>query len=77
VIIEVKDDGYEKIMEEVQLIEDIACEGIFPRQAADELKDAHKKFQSILSEVKNLRGIIQENFLINTKAEGPDGPNAA
>jgi hypothetical protein len=77
VIIELTDDGYEKIMDEIQRIEDIACEGIFPRQAADELKDAHKKFQSILSEVKNLRQVLLENLVIVPMKNGPDEPSAA
>ncbi len=74
-IIELKDDGYEKIMGEIQNIEDAAQSGIFPKRTHEQ--DSYKAFQTILSGVRKLRGIVQENLLIVSKTAGPEGPNAA
>jgi len=76
--IELKDDGYGNIMEQLQKVESLAWDGIFPGKAPDE-KDcqSYRKFQDIVAEVKSLRYIIQENLLIVPNAAGPHRPGAA
>ena len=76
--IELGKDGYGIIMAQVQKVEELAWGGIFPSEApGPKDQSSYKKFQDIVSELRNLRGIIQENLFIVPKAAGPDGPQAA
>jgi hypothetical protein len=80
--LELSDDGYGAIMDQVQMLEDHAWEGILQPNASGAGKpapDAHsyKMFQEIVSESRKLRRVIQENLLIVPNAAGPNGPEAA
>jgi len=80
--IELSDDGYGNIMEQIQKVEGHAWEGIFQTKApgAGKLPPdtyTYKVFQGIVSESRKLQRIIQENLLIVPNAAGPDGPKSA
>ena len=76
--IELADNGYGNIMDQIQKLEDLAWEGIFPERIPDERDlPAYRKFQDIVSESKKLRLIIQENLLTVPNTAGPEGPRAA
>ena len=80
--LELSDNGYGDIMDQVQKLEDHAWEGIFQTNASGGGKlpsDTHsyKMFQEIVSESRKLQRIIQENLLIVPHAACPDGPEAA
>jgi|GEM_PF-1980406 len=76
--LELYSDGYAKIMDQVQLIENLANEGIFPTQTPDKKGlYFHKFFVEISSETKKLRGIIQENLYILPTNAGSNDPEAA
>ena len=78
--LELTDNGYGSIMEQVQKLESLAWEGLFPDKARQSLQPdlhSHQTLQEIVSESRRLRRIIQENLLIVPKAAAPDGPAAA
>ena len=80
--LELSDDGYGAIMDQVEKLENHAWEGIFQTNVSGGGKlppdtYAYKMFQEIVSESRKLRRVIQENLLIVPNAAGPNGPEAA
>ena len=71
-------NGYEIIMAQLQKIEDLAWKGIYPDIVSGS-KDlnSYYRFQDIISEAKNFRQILHENFIIELKPANPKGNNAA
>ena len=68
--IELVKDGWVKLEEKIQEIENLAWDGVFSDT------DRTPKFQRIAEKAKNLRRILTEVSVINPTAES-DGPTAA
>ena len=68
--LELRPDGYERIAAAVQAAEDEARGGVF------DSRDAARRFQRIVSELKKLRQVLREVIIIDPTAEA-GGPDAA
>jgi hypothetical protein len=69
--LELRPDGYERIMKKIQSIEDVLDRGFFePDTAPRRLRDAS-------GELRELRHIIHDVCLLSPDTSGPPGPDAA
>ena len=66
--LKLSDNGYEVIMAQIQKIEDLTWKGVYPDNLpANKNNQSYYRFLDIVSEIKILRHILHENFLITPK----------
>ena len=73
--LELSNNGYGDIMQQVQKIENLVNEGVFPNNGRGLSRT--NLLLELSSETRKLRQIIQENHLILPTKASPDGPRAA
>jgi hypothetical protein len=69
--IELSEGGYEKIDAQIQVIEDLAYDGMFSNG------EAPKKCQQITLEIKKMRQILREILVLVPAPKAPGGEGSA